>query len=445
MTDEKLALLEHITYIDEHVLAAADVKDFDISKGNSVAEILSKFTDEKLDKLRNYKDKDNQSIIDGAFVSGEDWANIIETLKNDPELSQLEVVAAEPVKKAKGLPPNGQICYKDTTTNQGIITYKGTDRYDEWDDNFKGLYEQDTTSQKEALAFFEKYEGQFDDVVLVGHSKGANKAMYVDIVADSDKISRCIAMDGQGFSNKFLEAYKDEISRQGTKITNYSVDSDYVHVLMKQIPNAEQKYCKPFGIKNVLQYHSPFAMFKSENGKMELSGPNNSPVFVNTKNESKEVQVLRDFSNYLMDNCNDKELKIIADYLGRVTGEGIGEKHYLKAFAHLCFDKLGRGVLTEKAITYGMKEMAPYILCDPVSLANSMSLSNSKENTVIGEQASNKEQKLSINNGDSKGKMSMADWKAAIANEANANNKAVRDVQTPERNLPNKTSGWSRS
>ena len=196
MTDEKLALLEHITYIDEHVLAAAGFSEetiLELPKNVSVEQILSKFDDEALENLRNYRhktlfnigDEKKQNIIDGAMVSGEDWANIIETLKTDDELKGLRVMDSEQIATKKG-EHNLQICFKDPKTNQGIITYKGTVGYDEWDDNFKGLYEQDTPSQQNALDFFKRNEGEFDDIVLVGHSKGANKAMYVDIVADSD-------------------------------------------------------------------------------------------------------------------------------------------------------------------------------------------------------------------------------------------------------------------
>lgn len=37
----------------------------------------------------------------------------------------------------------------------------------------------------------------YDSITVTGHSKGGNKAQYVTVL--SDKVDRCISMDGQGF------------------------------------------------------------------------------------------------------------------------------------------------------------------------------------------------------------------------------------------------------
>ncbi|PHU34077.1 Mbeg1-like protein, partial [Pseudobutyrivibrio ruminis] len=340
MTDEKLALLEHITYIDENVLKAAGINNslLELIEGKNVAMTLRVFDDKALNNLRNYRKKtlfnigneEKQNIVDGALISGKDWANIIETIKSDEELKNLVVKDSEQITLNDKRKYNLQICYQDPVTKQGIITYKGTTGKDEWDDNFKGIYKKDTPCQDNALKFFQRNEKSFDDIVLVGHSKGSNKAMYTTIVSDSDKISKCVGMDGQGFSNEFFKEYKAQIEKHGSKITNYSVDRDFVHVLMKQVPNSEQKYCEAYGVQNGAQFHSPFTMFKSQDGKMELNGSDKSPVFVNT-NENRNTALLRKFTIYLMDKGKPEDIEKIANYIGPLVGDLLGNGSLLKA------------------------------------------------------------------------------------------------------------------
>jgi len=340
MTDEKLALLEHITYIDENVLKAAGIEDnlLELDQNKTIEYALKSFDDKALDNLRNYRKKtlfnigneEKQNIVDGALISGKDWANIIETIRSDEELKNIVVKDSEQITTKKGKKYNLQICYQDPVSKQGIITYKGTTGYEEWDDNVKGISLKDTPCQDNALKFFQRNEKSFDDIVLVGHSKGGNKAMYTTIVSDSDKISKCIGMDGQGFSNEFLKGYESQIEKHGSKITNYSLDRDFVHVLMKQVPNSEQKYCEAYGVQKWAQFHTPFSMFKSQDGKMELNGSDKSPVFVNT-NENRYTALLRKFTIYLMDKGKPEDVEKIANYIGPFLGDYLGNESLLKA------------------------------------------------------------------------------------------------------------------
>ena len=390
MTDEKLALLEHITYIDENVLKAAGIKDekiLTIKPDKPVQELLDRFDDKALDNLRNYRKKtlfnigneEKQNIVDGALISGKDWANIIETIKSDEELKNLVVRDSEQITTKKGKKYNLQICYQDPISKQGIITYKGTTGYEEWDDNVKGIYLKDTPCQDNALKFFQRNEKAFDDIVLVGHSKGANKAMYTTIVSDSDKISKCVGMDGQGFSNEFFEGYEAQIEKHGSKITNYSVDRDFVHVLMKQIPNSEQKYCEAYGVLNGAQFHSPFTMFKSQDGKMDLTGPDNSPVFVDT-NENRNIALLRKFTTHLMDERKTKDVQKIANYLGPIAGELIGNESKLDAKHKVKAGNLIKIMILIEFIQFSMSENVK--LKDWRGLIQTLSLKDTgKDNT----------------------------------------------------------------
>ncbi len=479
MTDEKLALLEHITYIDENVLRAAgiDKELLRVESGMPVREALNQFDETALNNLRNYRNKTlfnlgneaKQNIVDGALISGKDWANIIETIRSDDELKNLVVKDSEQITTKKGKKYNLQICYQDPVSKQGIITYKGTTGYEEWDDNIKAINLKDTPRQDNALKFFERNEKSFDDIVVVGHSKGANKAMYTTIVSDSDKISKCVAMDGQGFSNEFLKGYESQIDKHGSKITNYSVDRDYVHVLMKQVPNADQKYCEAFGVQSGKQFHSPFAMFKSNDGKMELNDSDKSPVFVNT-NENRSLALLRSFTTHLMDKGKPEDVQKIANYMGPVAGELIGNGSILKA-AHQAIVGNPKNLITIAKETIQFSKSENVKLKDWRGLTQTLGLKDKGKNnteSIDNQQTANKDKAVENRRIESKetreqnkenirdlrteraeqkqraehrnnGQKSMSEWKKTISKESALNKKSIKDSPMQTKSRPNKS------
>lgn len=343
MTDEKLALLEQVTYIDKNLLEAAGITEktgmtlLPMDKGDTVGEVLQVFGKEEIEKLRNMGD----TIIDGAVASGKEWASVIENLQNDPEIANLEVTNCQTLTNTLGDSVNLNVCYKDPQTNQGIITYKGTSGFDEWYDNFQGIGMQDNQGQMDALRFYNESTKDFDDVVVAGHSKGANKAMYVTVTAPDDKISKCTAFDGQGFSDQFLEHYAPEIEKNAGKITNYAVDKDFVHGLMNQVPGAEMKFVEGHGMTDARQYHSPNSFFVAdENGQLQMQ--NGQPQF-NLTEENEQIKHINGFVKYVMDNCDQGELKSMGNYLGKAAGAFLGEGNGAKAVTSLLSDpkKLG--------------------------------------------------------------------------------------------------------
>ncbi|MBQ3947980.1 MAG: hypothetical protein II656_05605, partial [Ruminococcus sp.] len=90
ITDEELCMLEQLTYLNENVTEIAGIQDvfFRINvnnKNEKIFDILSDFDGVALDKLRLHTEP-----IDGFEISGLEWANIIEYLKNpDNRISQL--------------------------------------------------------------------------------------------------------------------------------------------------------------------------------------------------------------------------------------------------------------------------------------------------------------------------------------------------------------------
>ena len=356
-SDESLALLEHITYIDSNVLEAADIRDSNnkvldilpLEEGASIGEVLEVFDDDAIAKLREFGD----DPVPGALISGNEWADIIENLKGNEELKNLEVFYSE---KDSSESVNLNICYKDRETGQGVITYKGTTGYEEWYDNCIGFTEQDTKEQQAALAFYNKCvdkaeNGELGSITLTGHSKGGNKAMYVTVVADDDRISKCVSFDGQGFSNEFYDEYAELADENGGKIKNYFVSKDFVHALLKQIPHSQQISCAGYGMDDAAQYHSPNSFFVTDkDGKIQST--NGIPEFEH-EDEDENIKLLNKFVVYAMNNYPEEDLEKLGQYLGEVTGQFIGAEDKL-AGAGALFDE--ESILTLGSIFYGFSK-----------------------------------------------------------------------------------------
>ncbi len=205
INDDKLMLLEQLTYLNSSVAAAAGIKAnykrIENEKGKTIHDFLNQFTEESLAKLEQ-----QGTIFDeygnSTHAQGKEWAAIIRALKSEESIKDL--VISDVASNANGKTP-------------------------------------------------------YNDITVVGHSKGGNKAQYVTVL--SDKVTRCVSMDGQGFSNEFLEKYWAEIQKKGSAIKNYSLNNVFVHILLFPVPGSEQLYFEGYGMETGLENHSPNSFF----------------------------------------------------------------------------------------------------------------------------------------------------------------------------------------
>lgn len=137
------------------------------------------------------------------------------------------------------------------------VAFDGTGK-NGWIDNGEGLCGIKTDLQEQACDRFDYYatNPEFADImtednniVITGHSKGGNKAMYTTMNSEyGNLIDGCVSLDGQGFSPEAIDYMKELYGDSGeyqdrvNKIISVSGQNDFVNELGISIVNPENKY-----------------------------------------------------------------------------------------------------------------------------------------------------------------------------------------------------------
>jgi len=142
---------------------------------------------------------------------------------------------------------NGAVTSYNPDTNTYTVSFCGTRaEYAEWEDNAIGLSEGSSLAQRNAAAYFDLISSKFGNnanVIVSGHSKGGNKAMYVTMFSQNrDKIDQCYALDGQSFAKNDVTKMKthSDYDQQRSKIVLIAGENDYVSQLGERIISDEQ-------------------------------------------------------------------------------------------------------------------------------------------------------------------------------------------------------------
>lgn len=353
LTDSELCLIEQLTYLDEDVARAAsdenDIVDFykisEINKGEKISEILRVFDENALANLR----KHTGPVCD-AQISGVEWARMITFLKNGRSSSlvleelMLDEEGYHSVCGADGKSYHYPLalCFSDGSgrSHEAIVAFKGTTGPKEWADNVRAATRFDTPPQRRALGFVEKMAESFGKITVTGHSKGSNKAMYTALMCD--KVKRCVGFDGQGFSKVFLEdpEVAERIERRAGLIKNYSLTGDFVHILLYQIPDSHQLFCKGYSVESIGENHAPNSFFlqssDSSDERIEtqvIMVGNTSYVVpkIQTVSEDSNVELLHSFVDCLL--TRGENVEGIVEYLAKIlpvviVGEDENGKKY---------------------------------------------------------------------------------------------------------------------
>ena len=352
LTDEQIMLLEQLTYLEDKVAREADVV---LGPYDSVESLLRQFDEDALAEL---EDSDEQ--FEG-LISGKQWAAIIRQIQNDPELYSLDIAG-----KDDSVPA---ICFTDPNDpDSAVVAFKGTTGQKEWWDNGSGFGLSDTEKQKEALEYIENLP--YDSITVTGHSKGGNKAQYVTVL--SDKVDRCISMDGQGFSQEFLDRYYAEIEKKGGSITNYYLDGDFVSILLFPIPGSAQVCIEGDDSIILEKNHVPSSFYRyylDEDGYWHiLENKSGDPALVIGTRE-EVMTYLHELTVFLLNVMPEEDKRKAGDYIGNILailmGQGdfpIEDKVYNKdnVAEYLLSDK----EMLAKLLAYFIKYVETYNLTD---------------------------------------------------------------------------------
>lgn len=357
LSDQELMLLEQLEYLNSAVEKKAGIKISDAQK-NSVAGIVNAFDEEALKELQKNKDD---------YPSGEEFAAIIRQIKQTPGLMDLTRQSRSDSVFAT--------CYTDSSGN-AYVSFQGTATGNEWFDDAEGLLGPDTQCQKEALDYIESLP--YDNITVTGHSKGGNKAQYVTIT--SDKVTRCVSMDGQGFSPEFMEKYRAEIIASGEKIKNYSLSTDYVHILLYPVPGAEQIYCQGDESLAGTRNHSPSAFyqfFTDNDGNNRIVMDKDGQTALVKTSENEAMVYLHQFTCFILELMPDDKKQQTIEYVGNILALGRTDDF----------------VVPVNGVTYTHADVMAYVFSDPdtaalaiayfIKFVKTYNLSNDQINALI--------------------------------------------------------------
>ena len=165
------------------------------------------------------------------------------------------------------------------------------------------------------------------DITVCGHSTGGNQAQYVTIAYEKNQgknylqnndIDRCVSFDGQGFSNEFINKYKEDIEKKSDKIICYEPTVSFVGSLLKSLPGIKKKYINigspnSFGVG----YHMP-AELLDENGNFKEEGDSSFVSRLIKSISSKSVFIANNIFNINMENASDG----IGQFIDEMMAEG---------------------------------------------------------------------------------------------------------------------------
>ena len=367
LSDTELMLLEQLTYIgdlDDMVNKSKDCKKpVKYNAEQTVGEFLDNYDEEVLNSIEKKK------TVEGAQTSGKEWSRIIKTLKKNKKLCSLKMQGKTTSETSSEY---YAISFKDPDKKgKSYVAFKGTLNIEEWEDNLNGLSVSDTKCQKEALRYINSLDS--DDITVVGHSKGGNKAMYVAFL--SDKVTRCVTLDAQGFSEYFYDKYWMEVKKKSKIITQYAVAEDFVNILLFQPPGVKTHYLKGYGMDGMEEFHSPNSPFGFDS--------KGNVVLTETK-QNVTMKHFHGFSCFLSNTMPLEDKRLLAPYLGSLVGLSCsGEDGWVTYKGQTYYKKPGKGQNGLKQLIGSEPRLLAKILAYTLKYCNEYKMDWNEINSIL--------------------------------------------------------------
>lgn len=253
-----------------------------------------------------------------------------------------------------------------------VITFRGTDdTIVGWKENFLMAVCDAVPAQKDAVEYLkiiaERHSGP---LVIMGHSKGGNLAVYSAVMAPESiqkRISRVYNFDGPGFQKEFFTQPGMEIMQD--RILNYVSQHTIVGTLLTQSDNltiCRSKRAGPFAHE---------AMF------WEVMGPS----FIREKKVSALSAKIDRLLNKQMEQMTAEErARFIEDFFGILTSSGANTLTELTRLPPDQMRRLIKKINTTESVKGFGKELMRLIFQDKGKLTSTLKriLSNRREDEL---------------------------------------------------------------
>jgi hypothetical protein len=143
--------------------------------------------------------------------------------------------------------------------------------------------------------------------------------MYVSVL--SDKVSRCVSFDGQGFSDEFMRKYRFAIAKNKYKTKLIAHNSDFVNILMGQFTSDITYVGGEVNVDDFSQFHCPNVLFKTIGGKPVMS-------IGDVTEQNPMMEMLHGYVKYITEEYPPGVTQVLiaglADFVETMTKEGAG-------------------------------------------------------------------------------------------------------------------------
>ncbi len=320
LSDQELILLDNLIYFQDVFW-----------EGDSVAQIIDKII-YQLEKNPNLK---------YAQMQAQEWMELVSVLQSNQKLLHYKATN-------KTMPFGSQntgtiVCFVDEISHplDVNVIFKGTQNGYEWDDNGEGAYLMESDCQRAAADYINRLPKEYGNHLTVsGHSKGGNKAQYVTIT--TNRVARCVAEDGQGFSNEFCRQYHFVIEDRKNRIKNYCAENDYVNVIANTIAGTSI-YIKTEYQINTFIYHKP-NLILTQKGDFREEG-----------RQAEWTKGLHSYFQEILDLMPEPQRSYVIDgVMGLLEGKDSEESAYNRMYSVLTAGGYWLAWMTEQTQWFGL-------------------------------------------------------------------------------------------
>lgn len=234
---------------------------------------IAYITHDKMDIKDRFDEYSEAERADGISLKDFLYEEEIERLKKynitEEELNAWKFVGVHDTNDKNGF----YACMIETSDDELAVCFRGSESMNsysnvknDWIKADVGLVNSTCTNQHEEVHRF--YEAnndlleRYESLTMTGHSLGGNLAEYATIVSDEygfdDNIKQCVSMDGPGFSDEFLDEYRDEIKKMSAVM--YHPRWSLVGTMLQDLPGVKYQFVDVVdevkGISSCIARHS---------------------------------------------------------------------------------------------------------------------------------------------------------------------------------------------